>query len=628
MWDHAKLGMPADFSRFAATYVTAPSPFWMKPSAGAEISKMPPLTCWLVIERADETYTLIVPLPSELECHYLVWRDGALSIYAENGEPMNTVAGGLCAYVSHGACLDALLEEGAAAVSKRLPSAKLRRNKKIPSFSDKFGWCTWNAFYGEVSHEKVWQGLEALKAAGVPPRMMILDDGWQQTEPAATGGKMLAGFGANEKFPGGLRATIDMAKGEFGIEDFLVWHAVSGYWRGVSPEKLPQYKPKITPVVFGRYSNTQAIFEWCDGFFSYVPVKKQWELFNDYHTALVAEGVDGVKVDNQASLVYLGAGNGGRTPLLKSMRDALNRSVAKHFGGNLISCMAHAPEIWYNAKLNNLSRGSDDFFPNLPESHGMHIYTNAMTGCWFGQFMWLDWDMFESTNPFGPYHAAGRAVSGSPVYVADKPGEHDAALLRKLVFSDGSVARCDAPGRPTPDCMFHDLASEHMALKVYGTTDAGAVMGLFDVETDKETLVVSSVSPQDVPGLKGSRFAVWMHEGRRCHVMNRTDRLVVILGPRKFDVASIVPVRFGCIAVIGLVGMYNAPASVVEVKRGSSEGDIAITLRDGGRFAAWTKTQPESVRVDGARVKFEWKDGTLDVDVTAKGRCEILIKLS
>ncbi len=627
LWNRARLGEVVDALRFASLAVRQDSPFWMNPAAGSDLSKMPPQTCWLMVQRGDGSYTMIVPLPSESECHSLVFRDGALEVYSDNGEPRETTSGGLCVYIAHGDSPDTLIEEGARSISKRIPSARLRRSKKTPAFADKFGWCTWNAFYSEVSHDKVRKGLESLRDAGLKPRFLVLDDGWQQTEAAPTGGAVLTGFGANEKFPGGLKPTVSMSKNEFGIEEFMVWHAVSGYWKGLSPEKFPQYKPKATQNVHARYNTLQSVMDWQNGIFSYLPSKKFKDFYNDYHLALATEGVDGVKVDNQASLVYLGSGQGGRTRLFKAMRDALDQSVEKHLGGTMISCMAHAPEIWYNARFNNLSRGSDDFFPLWPKTHGMHVYTNAMMGAWFGEFMWMDWDMFESTNPFGPYHAAGRAVSGSPVYVADKPGEHDSGLIRKLVFSDGSVARCEAPGRPTRDCLFHDLIEEHLALKVYGTTKAGAVVGLFDLDTASEISIEGSVSPSDIPGFKGSRYGVWLHEKRRCTVVGREDRVVVKLGSRKYEVATIVPIRYGNLAVFGLVSMFNAAAAVVEVSRSADGLWSTVTLRDGGTFGAWTKTQPTCVRVNGKESVFTWKDGMLEVQIDFKGACDVALQL-
>lgn len=70
-------------------------------------------------------------------------------------------------------------------------------------------------------------------------------------------------------------------------------------------------------------------------------------------------------------------------------------------------------------------------------------------------------------------HAAARAVSGACVYVSDKPGQHDFAILKQLVLSDGSVLRGLLPGRPTLDCLFLDpLRDNQSLLKVLMAADS------------------------------------------------------------------------------------------------------------------------------------------------------------
>ena len=51
----------------------------------------------------------------------------------------------------------------------------------MPPSLDWFGWCTWDAFYTGVTGEGIVSGVRALTQAGVPPRMLIIDDGWQDT---------------------------------------------------------------------------------------------------------------------------------------------------------------------------------------------------------------------------------------------------------------------------------------------------------------------------------------------------------------------------------------------------------------------------------------------------------------
>lgn len=44
--------------------------------------------------------------------------------------------------------------------------------------------------------------------------------------------------------------------------------------------------------------------------------------------------------------------------------------------------------------------------------------------------------------------------------MSDRVGHHDFGILRRLVLPDGSVLRCQQPGRPTADCLFADVARD------------------------------------------------------------------------------------------------------------------------------------------------------------------------
>jgi Raffinose synthase or seed imbibition protein Sip1 len=62
----------------------------------------------------------------------------------------------------------------------KVGSFRMGRTRALgPSFSNYFGWCTWDSFYTDLSSNRVISGLESFKSTGVTPRFLILDDGWQ-----------------------------------------------------------------------------------------------------------------------------------------------------------------------------------------------------------------------------------------------------------------------------------------------------------------------------------------------------------------------------------------------------------------------------------------------------------------
>jgi hypothetical protein len=59
-----------------------------------------------------------------------------------------------------------LMEQAAQSVMARVGTGRLRREKPLPAFVDTFGWCTWEAFYQDVSHDKVREGLQSFAGGG------------------------------------------------------------------------------------------------------------------------------------------------------------------------------------------------------------------------------------------------------------------------------------------------------------------------------------------------------------------------------------------------------------------------------------------------------------------------------
>ena len=603
------LGRIADLDRFTACHRY--EPYWMKPAAGSRASEVPAETQVLLVRLGSGRWMLVVPLLGELFRFSLRGKsDDTLELLGETGDAFAPGHGGLAAYVAAGADPFDLVRTGARSVARRLAWGRLRSEKPLPDFVDTFGWCTWDAFYQEVSAAKVREGLERFDAGGVKPQLLILDDGWQSTAPRPTGERRLTGFTANEKFDGGLRATVRMAKDEFGVQTFLVWHSIVGYWGGVDGEHMPGYGVVDQTRQFGEgvLSHAPSFNQiWWGNLVGFVPREFIGRFYDDYHAALAAQGVDGVKVDSQAVLEAVSTRQGGRIPVAKDYRDALERSVVEHFGGRMINCMSNAQETWYGSCASTLLRSSIDFFPTMPETHGAHLYTNAQVGLWFGEFMHPDWDMFQSGHAWGAFHAAGRAISGGPVYVSDKPGEHDFGLLRKLVCSDGSVLRCEDPALPTLDTLCVDPTRDGSLLKIWNRNREAGIVGVFNARLaakGEPSALSGDVGPADIPGLAAAKYACFAHCGRSLEILEHGRRLPVTLEERGFELFTFVPADEG-FAPIGLADKFNS-SGAVRAFSWIGDDECELALRDGGEFFAWADAPPLRVEVDGHGTEFAY----------------------
>ncbi len=618
------LGAISGLKKFTSLYRF--SPFWTRPALGHNERDVQPETQWLLAECGVGHFTLIVPLIDGATHFSLRSLNGRLAVAAETGEAALATHGGTALFVATGNDPYALMAASARAVQTHIGRGRLRTDKPLPEFVNYFGWCTWDAFYKDVSAEKVLTALASFREVGVPPRWMILDDGWQTWRPASSGEDRLIHFSANERFDGDLTSLIASAKSQYGIEYFLVWHALLGYWGGVDETAFSEYGVRSVARSFGpgllEQESRWNVWPW--GAQIGVPAKEcAGTFFDTLHADLARQGVDGVKVDSQATLEAVCAGQGGRVATAEAYRQALEASVKRHFNGRLVNCMSVTSECIYLSAESTLMRTSDDFFPNRAESHGPHLYANALAGVWLGEFMQPDWDMFQSAHPFASLHAAARAISGGPVYVSDKIGAHDAALLRKLVLTDGSILRADFPARPTLDCLFVDPTCEPALLKIFNLNGDCAVVGLFNVAMGLG-VQQGSVAPSDIPALSQTQeYVAWAHCNERFWHCS-ADKEIFELGETEWEIVSFAPIeKTGEIkfAAIGLVDKFNSTRAIV---RREWDGDVCrVTLRDGGTFLSWSPQPPTALLCNGLATTFTYDaaSGCLQAQPPTGGPC-------
>ncbi|XP_010554842.1 PREDICTED: probable galactinol--sucrose galactosyltransferase 2 [Tarenaya hassleriana] len=493
--------------------------WWMTQRMGTCGKDVPLETQFMLVESKDEVdddsptiYTVFLPL---LEGQFRSVLQGnaknEIEICLESGDKaVETTQGTHLVYVHAGTNPFEVIRQAVKAVEKHMQTFHHREKKKLPSFLNWFGWCTWDAFYTDVTAEGVEEGLKSLSEGGTPPKFLIIDDGWQQIESkdkdadsvvqeGAQFASRLAGIKENKKFQknnqnneqiSGLKSVVDDAKQRQDVKFVYVWHALAGYWGGVNPVAtgMEHYDsalayPVQSPGVLGNQPDIVMDSLTVHGL-GLVHPKKVLNFYNELHSYLASCGVDGVKVDVQNIIETLGAGHGGRVSLTRSYHQALEASVARNFPDNgCIACMCHNTDGIYSAKQTAVVRASDDFYPRDPASHTIHISSVAYNTLFLGEFMQPDWDMFQSLHPAAEYHAAARAVGGCAIYVSDKPGNHNFELLRKLVLPDGSVLPAQLPGRPTRDCLFADPARDGISLlKIWNLNKCSGMVGVFNCQ--------------------------------------------------------------------------------------------------------------------------------------------------
>ncbi|KAK6920660.1 Glycosyl hydrolases 36 [Dillenia turbinata] len=567
-------------------------------------------TQMIILDKNDELgrpYVMLLPiLEGSFRASLQSGEDDNIDMCVESGSTrLMSSSFRSCLYMHVGHDPYDLVKETMKVIRVHLGTFKLLEEKNPPSIIDKFGWCTWDAFYLKVHPKGVWEGVKGLVEGNCPPGLVLIDDGWQSIchddDPITdqegmnrtiAGEQMpcrLIKFEENYKFRDyespkvegskGMGAFVRDLKDEFkSVENVYVWHALCGYWGGIRPNvpNMPEARV-ITPKLSQGLEKTMedlAVDKIVNNGIGLVPPELVHQMCEGLHSHLQSRGVDGVKVDVIHLLEMLAEDYGGRVELAKAYYKALTASVRKHFKGNgVIASMEHCNDFMYlGTEAIALGRVGDDFWstdtmtdPNgtywLQGCHMVHCAYNSL---WMGNFIQPDWDMFQTMHPCAEFHAASRAISGGPIYVSDFVGKHDFKLLKSFVLPDGSILRCQHYALPTRDCLFEDpLHDGKTMLKIWNHNKFTRVLGAFncqgggwsrELRTNKGASEFSYpltclASPKDVEWGKSpiskngvTIFAIYMYKAKKLKLLKSSETIEITLDPFDFELLTVSPI--------------------------------------------------------------------------------------
>lgn len=441
------------------------------------------------------------------------------------------------------------------AINSGVLNIKKREEKSLPEQFKYLGWCTWDAFYHEVSDAKMTEKLKEFKEKDIPVRWLIVDDGWAQT----TGVKKecdwkLTSFKEDaEKFPDGLKGFIEKAKKDYGFISIGVWHSFMGYWLGIEPdsEVYNQQKDNLRKTRSGLYFP-----DWEND--------KSYKFFNTWHSYLKAQGVDFLKIDTQASLGAYLDGNCSKSSATKNMHKSLEKSVKENFNSNIINCMGLTQENALSRECTPVTRSSDDFFPNGENGFGEHAMQNAYNCLYHGNLYFCDWDMWWTMHDSAVNSGVLRAISGGPVYVSDEAGKTDKNLLLPLYENDGKLLMCDYAALPTADCLYTDCTKSKTPLKIFNKAGDVGVVALFNIDADN-TSVKGTISLSDIDGLEDSEYIAYGYFSRKFYMVNKDTEIGISLEKETCEIFNFYPVKDGKVQ-LGDLTKYVSGASTAKTE--------------------------------------------------------------
>ncbi|KAF9620026.1 hypothetical protein IFM89_010642 [Coptis chinensis] len=743
--------------------------WWSTMWVGSSGSDLQMESQWLLLDVPElRSYVLILPLiEAKFRSALHPGPNGQVMICAESGSThVRASSFRAIAYVHVSDNPYNLMKEAYGAVRVYLDTFRLLEEKSVPPLVDRFGWCTWDAFYLTVEPVGIWHGVKNFSEGGVPPRFLIIDDGWQSislddqetledAKNLVLGGTQMTArmwrFTECEKFKKYKAGTmlakdapsfdtkrpklliakaievehaekardkaiqagivIDLSEFELKIEvlkrelkemfdgeqdgksvssnengycascycesedvgmkaftkdlrtkfkeldDVYVWQALCGAWGGVRPGAThldSKVVPiKVSPGLDGTMDDL-AVVKIVEGGIGLVHPDQAVDYYESMHSYLAGVGITGVKVDVIQTLEYICEDYGGRVDLAKAYYNGLSRSLVKNFNGTgLISSMQQCNDFFFlGTRQISLGRVGDDFWFQDPNGdpmgvywlQGVHMIHCAYNSMWMGQIIQPDWDMFQSDHICAKFHAGSRAICGGPVYVSDSVGGQDFDLIKKLVFPDGTIPRCQHFALPTRGCLFKNpLFDNNTILKIWNLNKFGGVIGAFncqgagwdpkerrikgyskcykpmscsvhvrDIEWDQNTEAIDLSNAEE--------YAVYLIESDLLYCVASTSNAIKItIQPSSFEIFSIVPIKkLGAMtkfAPIGLTNMFNSGGTIQELEYSFGnkfQTSVNIKVKGAGKFLAYSSDAPERCYLNGVEMDFEWSsDGKL-----------------
>lgn len=190
--------------------------------------------------------------------------------------------------------------------------------------------------------------------------------------------------------------------------------------------------------------------------------------------------------------------------------------------------------------------------------------------------------MFQTSHPYSSFHAAGRCVSGGPIYFTDEPGKHDIDLIAQMtaLTTTGKtvILRPSVIGRTTG---IYTGYNEERFLKVgafSGDKRTGTgILGLFNVS---QRILSELVHLKEFPGVESDEeYIIRGHTtGETSSVIKIDDKTAIValeLEVKGWEILTAYPLHSFAlkpsesesaeikVAVLGLLGKMTGAAAVL-----------------------------------------------------------------
>lgn len=556
----------ADMSHFVATYNR--NEFWVYPFFG-KLCELPAFTQTILVERKGDYQFFTTVCDKEFVSTIRGFEDG-FDIYVWNNCLPNEVDAialvwgeGMDAYT-----LPFEVNKETFLILGKEPL--MRTDKKYPDVFEYLGWCSWDAFHMEVTHDDLIKKAQEFKEKQIPVRWAILDDMWGDVPnnniPTMHSRELDSFEAAPDRFPNGLKGIVSELKEKYDLKVGL-WHPATGYWHGINPNS-PLAKEYADYLYWSTKNQLIPRYER----------EKIAEYYDHQHGFYKDCGIDFMKVDYQSHLRWYAKMAMPIGRAADNFHNAVELANEKYFGGQLINCMGMATENFWNRK-SSICRFSGDFMPENRKWFSGHIMQCSYNSVVQGSVYYGDWDMWWSDDTQGVKNSVIKAMSGGPIYISDTLDRSVKDVIMPTVYEDGRIIRLENPAKPSPDCLFEDARESGKAFKLFNTHNENGILAVFNIDKDEKE-VTAIISAKDMRIDVTKEYCVYDWFNKTAFKLKGVDSFDLKLkNYDDFRLYLFVPIINGK-AVIGLKDKYMSVATYEKLENGDikafEDGEILI----------------------------------------------------
>ncbi len=555
-----------DITNFVATYNK--SEFWVHPFFG-KLSELPAFTQTILAKRKEDLQFFTTVCDKEFVSTIKGFEDG-FDIYVWNNCLPNSVDTIALVWGEGNDAYTLPYEVNKKTFSILGKEPIMRTDKKYPEVFEYLGWCSWDAFHMEVTHDDLIKKAEEFKAKEIPVRWAILDDMWGDVPnnniPSMHSRELDSFEAAPDRFPKGLKGIVSELKENYDLKVGL-WHPATGYWHGINPNS--QLAKDYADFLY-----------WCENkqLIPRFEREKIAEYYDRQHGFYKSCGIDFMKVDYQSHFRWYEKMAMPIGMAADNFHNAVELANNKYFNGQLINCMGMATENFWNRK-SAVCRFSGDFMPENRKWFAGHIMQCSYNSIVQGSVYYGDWDMWWTDDTQGMKNSVIKAMSGGPIYVSDTLDRSVKAVIMPTIYKDGRIIRLETPAQPSPDCLFEDARESGKAFKLFNTHKENGILAVFNIDKDEKE-VSATVSAKDMRIDETKEYCVYDWFAKKAFKLKGKDSFDLTLkNYDDFRLFLFVPIVDGK-AVIGLADKYMSVATFERLENGEikafEEGEILI----------------------------------------------------